>query len=386
MIPVTPDTTDPSARFEPADPGARATHRAAQPRRMLRMSMASYALDTVLLLLLWAVGVDAGGAAVALALGAATIHAVFDRLFASGWSERRTDRFLTVPQLVASSTLLLGVAASVPVVALPLTSLLFIVFAFAALRMQPRQAAGTWAGISLLMLVVFASAPEARTLPGATPAQAALSALWMCLVLGRCALVGLYGSTLRQKLVRRGRDLAQASGELRTLAMRDGLTGALNRRAIMQTLDDALLADVGSGLSVAVILVDLDHFKSINDRFGHPAGDEVLRRFVILAARVLRGVDRLGRYGGEEFLLVPPGVAGTDAAVAIAERLRASVAEHPWHEVAAGLAVTVSTGVACARPGESARAVLERVDRALYRAKHDGRDCVRTDPAAPTRA
>jgi diguanylate cyclase (GGDEF)-like protein len=374
---------DPSAAFDLRDARDRQTQRAQMPRRMLRMTAASYAIDTLMLALLWVAGAGSGAAAWMVALGGSVIFLSFDHAFRTGRNDRFRDRYLTVPQLLASSSLLLAVAVSAPDVAMPLLSVLFIVFASAALRMSRRQTAATWAGISLAILAVVATADRPPALPSANLAQTLLSALWLCLVLGRCALVGLYGSSLRKALARRGRELATASGELHTLAMRDGLTGALNRRAIMEALEQALLADQPAGVSVAVILVDMDHFKAINDRFGHPAGDEVLRRFVIASARVLRGMDRLGRFGGEEFLLVLPGVTEGEPALSIAERVRGQVAGHEWGDIAPDLRVTVSLGVVQARPGESARVVLDRVDRALYRAKDDGRDCVRSDALAP---
>ncbi len=203
------------------------------------------------------------------------------------------------------------------------------------------------------------------------PAIAVLTALSL--------LIGLYGATLRQKLLLRGRELADATGRLHELAMRDALTGALNRRATMDLLDEALRAQSAGGPAVSVALVDLDHFKGINDRFGHPVGDEVLRRFVTAAVRATREADRVGRWGGEEFLVVLPACADARAAAAIAERVRESVATHPWGEIAPGLSVTASIGVAAARPGAGTAELLARADRALYRAKHDGRDRVHVD-------
>ncbi|RPH45389.1 MAG: GGDEF domain-containing protein [Burkholderiales bacterium] len=161
--------------------------------------------------------------------------------------------------------------------------------------------------------------------------------------------------------------------------MRDALTGALNRRAIMDALDTALASVDTTGGPLAVALVDLDHFKGINDRFGHPVGDDVLRRFVTVAARSLRVSDRIGRWGGEEFLVVLPASGGSDAARAVADRLREAVATHPWTEFGEALQVTVSVGVALARPGMTPGELLARADLSLYRAKRSGRDRVCVD-------
>jgi diguanylate cyclase (GGDEF)-like protein len=379
MLKTVPETAAP---FDLREVRARATQRTALLRRMLRMMAASYAIDTVMLVLLWGAGAGSGAAAWMVALGGAAIYLFFDRVFRTGGNERFRDRYMTVPQLLASCSLLIVVAASEPEVAVLMLSMLFIVFATACLRMSPRQTAATWGGISVAILVVVGTADGPPTVPSANLAQTMLSATWLCLVLGRCAMVGVFGASMRNELARRSRELATASGKLHALAMRDDLTGALNRRAIMEALEQALLADQPAGTTVAVILVDMDNFKGINDRFGHPVGDEVLRRFVSGTARVLRGVDWLGRYGGEEFLLVLPAIAEGAVALLVAERVRGMVANHDWHDIAPELRVTVSLGVVQSRPGESARVVLDRVDRALYRAKDDGRDCVRGDEPA----
>jgi diguanylate cyclase (GGDEF)-like protein len=186
---------------------------------------------------------------------------------------------------------------------------------------------------------------------------------------------------VRRKLGQRTRELAQATCQLEILATRDGLTGALNRGAIAQELRAALGrrdADHPPG----VLLVDMDHFKSVNDRHGHAVGDEVLRRFVDAAASVLRTGDRLGRYGGEEFLVVLPSVTGAAAAHSIAQRLCDTVAAHDWEALAPGLQVTLSIGLALAHPGEEAESLVARADHALYRSKDEGRNVVRVAPPA----
>jgi diguanylate cyclase (GGDEF)-like protein len=129
--------------------------------------------------------------------------------------------------------------------------------------------------------------------------------------------------------------------------------------------------------SFAVALFDIDFFKRVNDEHGHLVGDEVRRRFVIAASAAIRGSDRLGRFGGEEFLLLMPTTDREDAALAAAERLRDVVRSVVWEALNAGLDVTVSAGVGMARPGELVAALLGLADTALYAAKRAGRNCVR---------
>lgn len=345
---------------------------------MLVACAGSWAVDAALLgLMLSVAGVDAAGALWTVAGGGVFYTALFGIVFARGWNRRVRDRFLALPQLVVASTVLLGAAAASPAVATPLAAALFIVFAFAALRLPPTQLLLAWAGITVGLAWVFATHGGAVAVPADSPMQATLSVVWISLSLGRCALLGLYGARLRRQLVERGRELADATGRLERLAMRDALTGALNRRAIMAALETAVDQADPQGEPLAIALVDLDHFKTVNDRFGHPVGDDVLRRFVTIASRTLRVSDRIGRWGGEEFLVVLPSAGGVDGATLVAERLREAVAAYPWDEFAPGLSVTVSAGVALAGPESTADALLYRADLALYRAKRDGRDRIR---------
>jgi diguanylate cyclase (GGDEF)-like protein len=162
---------------------------------------------------------------------------------------------------------------------------------------------------------------------------------------------------------------------LHTLAREDPLTGALNRRAFVELLDGELARAERAGSPCAIAVIDVDHFKAINDRFGHAAGDVALRGLVATISRRLRRGDALGRLGGEEFAVLL-----ADATTADAERyaddLRALVA---LDAAASGTPFTVSVGVdaAAAGQGRTAEDLLLGADAALYRAKHAGRDTVR---------
>jgi len=168
---------------------------------------------------------------------------------------------------------------------------------------------------------------------------------------------------------------ATLRAELERMATHDGLTALLNRATFDQRLAAALQDRRHQPVSVA--LVDLDHFKSVNDAYGHQVGDEVLRRSADAMRSILRPGDVAARYGGEELVLVLPGCGAADAA-RIAERLRSAIATAGTDPV-----VTASIGVATAEPGAPAAAVLTAADQALYRAKRSGRD--RVVSAAPAR-
>lgn len=172
--------------------------------------------------------------------------------------------------------------------------------------------------------------------------------------------------------------LHAAMGRLEALALEDGLTGLLNRRAIMEHATAELARAQREGHNLGIVMIDVDHFKAVNDRHGHPIGDEVLKLVAQTLAAGKRGYDWAGRWGGEEFLLVLPG-ATADIACAVAERLRASVAGACLHGPdGSEIRVTISAGVCAIPPGGRFRfdVYLQQADEALYEAKRAGRDRV----------
>jgi diguanylate cyclase (GGDEF)-like protein len=181
-------------------------------------------------------------------------------------------------------------------------------------------------------------------------------------------------------------ELLEAQRQLRERATHDTLTGLWNRGAILDILERELARSVREGAPVGIILADLDHFKKINDTYGHLAGDTVLGEVARSMLAVLRPYDNVGRYGGEEFLVVLPG-CGTRTAATLAERLRRQVAADPIEIRSKLIAVTVSLGVIAVTvkvepanprsilsPTMTAPELLRVADAALYRAKSAGRN------------
>ncbi len=163
---------------------------------------------------------------------------------------------------------------------------------------------------------------------------------------------------------------------LRTLTLHDPLTGLLNRRALDTELQREWLRLQRSGEGFAIAALDLDHFKRVNDRFGHLVGDEVLAQTAVRLQQAVRGSDVLARTGGEEFVVLMPGLDDTSAQAA-GERLRAAISGAPLSVSAGLLPITVSVGVATVPDAAiEPRDALLRADRALYRAKEAGRDRV----------
>ncbi|HEY6757936.1 MAG TPA: GGDEF domain-containing protein [Baekduia sp.] len=175
------------------------------------------------------------------------------------------------------------------------------------------------------------------------------------------------------ELERALQQLADLQEQLRAQAERDWLTGLFNRRYLAGVLERAdAREDRAAPLSVAAL--DLDHFKSINDRFGHEVGDRVLERAAAVLQATVRATDVVARTGGEEFVVVMVGTSEFDA-VACAERIRIALAAEPWEEIARGLAITASIGVVSAR-ATGTEDLIRLADRRLYAAKQAGRNRV----------
>jgi diguanylate cyclase (GGDEF)-like protein len=233
---------------------------------------------------------------------------------------------------------------------------------------------------------------HARTVETAIPLSIALrwyERAWVRAALALLALAVVYllvllrTSYLRRRAAKLARLVQERTGELQRanerldrLAHVDELTGLLNRRALMEQLERAIAQAARQGGSLSILMLDMDAFKALNDRHGHLAGDVALRAVAAMVSGHCREVDRLGRYGGEELLLMLPG-AGLDEAGLIAERIRRAIAatEVPFGD--ARLRLTASIGVATLCRGERMESLIARADAALYRAKNAGRNAVR---------
>lgn len=170
--------------------------------------------------------------------------------------------------------------------------------------------------------------------------------------------------------------------QLAALANVDALTGLPNRRYAAQLASDELARAAANGQALTLALIDLDHFKIINDQSGHAAGDQVLKEFAQVARESLRASDTFGRWGGEEFLVVMPDTT-LDVAMAVVERLRTRALAIAIPSSTSGLRVSLSAGLATNEAGAHSLDVLvARADAALYRAKSDGRNAVRIDAAS----
>lgn len=184
-----------------------------------------------------------------------------------------------------------------------------------------------------------------------------------------------------QMRLRVGERILHLQEQLRTAALYDDLTGLLNRGAVIERLESELSRSRRTDVPLSIALLDIDHFKEVNDTYGHIIGDRLLREIARRMKAIVRSYDSVGRYGGEEFLLIFPGLSGSDAD-ALCERVRSAIMEKPFlpwksKEDQSPFFISASLGL-CEVPAvcETIDTVLTSTDDALYRAKREGRNRV----------
>jgi diguanylate cyclase (GGDEF)-like protein len=181
--------------------------------------------------------------------------------------------------------------------------------------------------------------------------------------------------SLQNALRARSKALEQAVEQIRRLAESDDLTNLLNRRAMVNAIKRELAPRHPMPGDICLALIDIDLFKSINDRFGHQVGDDVLQMFAAITKTALRTGDMFSRWGGEEFLLMLPDTSLIQG-VECVNRVRDVLAATSFDAIAPGLSVTISAGVTDLHPDDTLEAAVERADQAMYRAKQSGRNQV----------
>jgi diguanylate cyclase (GGDEF)-like protein len=289
----------------------------------------------------------------------------------------------TPVMLWASVGCVVSAAFGTGVLRLALLTVTLLGLNFAALHL-------TRARLHLIAVLTWAAASLGFALHVRMGVQADLPdelIIWSCYtaLLVIASFVADQVARLREQLTGRTWELERALAQVREMAMRDDLTGLYNRRNLMEYLSrQKALADRGT-LAFAMCYVDLDHFKGVNDLFGHQRGDEVLKAFADIARTVVREEDFVARIGGEEFVLVLTNANVADA-VQVSNRLRRQTQLMMIDPKAPDFAVTASVGVAAYRAREAVEQLMSRADAAMYTAKTQGRNRVVVAPETETRA
>lgn len=347
--------------------------RADQRRRLLVMMALSYILDAFILLIYAWAGTTSITTGPFYLVGSLLTIACFTALSDANINDRFKDHFFVTQQMTVSISLMLIFIYIAPEVGSVFLCSLFVIFAFGSLRSTPWQTAISWTIVTVGLAILFLLTDKPIAMPYGNNIERFATMLMFVVTIGRCMFVGMFSSALRESFYSQGVQLREAYKRIEELAEIDELTGSHNRRSIMKSLDEEIERAARGKSSCSVALIDLDWFKKINDRFGHPTGDEVLRTFAISMFANIRGIDKFGRYGGEEFLLIMPETSGVDAERTL-NRLRLIVSELDWSTISPGMMVTISAGVVTLQPNETADSVLARADVALYQAKDCGRN------------
>ncbi|MBC7701587.1 GGDEF domain-containing protein [Aquabacterium sp.] len=304
---------------------------------------------------------------------------VFYPLVRSGLTRTWSDPGLVAPQILwASGAMIIGYAVA-PVVRSVAFQTLCLIQVFGFLSLRPKVAAWT-GGLTTAMLVIAWSAMTVLGLSDVDPRAEALKILASCFVLVLMTVQSRSFGLMRERAFHEKRSLAAAAKALRRITIHDGLTGLYNRAHMQERLEAEVQRALLNGHHFSVALIDLDHFKNINDTHGHPVGDEVLVNFAFQGSAVLRETDVIGRWGGEEFLVLMPETEAANQAQIAMTRLRDKLRSAQMSQGAADLRARFSCGIATWSTQDTIEQVLERADQALYRAKSNGRDRTELEP------
>jgi diguanylate cyclase (GGDEF)-like protein len=348
-----------------------------QRRTLTLLGLAALVTVTVVLLLGYAAAIGAaeGTRVTVLSVSFFVFIGAFYALIRSGLNRRFRDPTLAMPQaLMAQSLIACGYATTGPVHSASIIMLaLVMVFGMFSLRAACVRVVSIYT-VTVMGLVMYACT---RLQPDYyRPDQELFNFALVAIVMLAISQLSGQLMAMRNRLKTQKIALEQALAHIKDMAERDELTGLPNRRRMMTLLQEHATRHARGGPRFYVCIVDLDHFKNINDTHGHAAGDAVLRSFAAQAQAVLRTTDIVGRWGGEEFLLLlqetPPG----DPTLGVA-RLRDKLDATPASQNLPDLRVRFSAGFARYEQGEPIDQAIERADRALYAAKSAGRNrCV----------
>jgi diguanylate cyclase (GGDEF)-like protein len=367
-------------------------HRQALRIGRLLIATSSYFLALFVVYCCSEAGLMRSAYAMLVLVSAIFIHLVFYFAIRSGLSMYVRDPSLTIPQvtvaMLANSYLVYhgGTARAVFLIAY------LAILAFATLRLRPRQIVITGSLAAMIYGAIigfefFTQKDGSNVLVEILQWLVLLSvAPWFALVAGHIRNARRQLTESNEKLVAATREHEVALRTIQEQATRDELTGLFNRRYMADALRQESSRTDRTHEPFCILMLDVDHFKKINDCVGHIGGDNVLIAVTAAIAAQLRSIDHFSRHGGEEFLVLMPSTS-LEAALHAADRIRKCIEDTRISEGDQVLSVTLSIGVSEYRAGGSVEAMLADADRALYRAKHNGRNCVEYSrtPAPPSR-
>jgi diguanylate cyclase (GGDEF)-like protein len=350
-----------------------------QELRLRRYGLAasSYALGLALLWAAYAIGFIHAGPALLLSAAMIGVNAALYAAFLSGANLRFADPSLTKLQLYVAVTVLMVALYEVDVGRGISLGMCFLVLLFGVFRLTTRELIGvalyTLAGYALVINLLMRWRPWAI----ASVQQEWFNWLLLAATLPWFGLIGGRIRALRERLRQRTRELEQAIGTIHAMATRDEVTGLHNRAFFTESLSHALAQAERHARGLALLFIDVDRFKTINDTLGHGVGDQALRRIGERVRGCVRGSDIVARLGGDEFVALIESVRAAEPIGEVAQKIIDMVAE-PLTLEGRELTLSVSIGIALMpADGRDAQALMRNADIAMYRAKAQGRNCYR---------
>ncbi len=290
-----------------------------------------------------------------------------------GWDDKLGMPGLLVAQMTYAFVSLGLAYVVLPPVQAMMTLVVSLVLMFGAFSATPRQC--RMLGVLAVVIFGIAMACDVYLDPNANPRLAFIHFLFLAIVYPVMGMVASVNSAIRYKSRKQQTELREALSRIQHLATCDELTGLPNRRHAVETIGLAVARAQRYQTPLCLGVIDLDHFKRVNDTYGHAAGDRVLRHVAQLTQPLLRSSDMLARWGGEEFILLLPETE-LKAAIKVMKRLQADMAKQRPDAALPDLAVTFSAGLVSLAHGETVGRAIERADQLLYKAKACGRNRV----------
>jgi diguanylate cyclase len=298
----------------------------------------------------------------------------------TGWSIKRKDPTLFIAQNFFAISVALGTAIAAPQIAVQPLSSFFAVSAFSYMAPNTKSLVVCWATAAIGAILMVLTKGPLLSMPTSSVLGQLLTCACLMGLLARCMWVVSSFRSLQRRLSEKNKALLAAMDRIESLANHDDLTGLPNRRSITNWLGEQIAICGRTRAPLSVAILDIDHFKRINDTYGHEIGDRALQQFAMEAIKITGETDRMGRYGGEEFLIVLVGTALNKVGEPL-ERIRARIASANWAIVHRGLQLTLTIGAAEYTRGEPVESLLRRADMALYLGKEAGRNRVVLDSA-----
>lgn len=334
---------------------------------------ADYLFNIVILFVFAAIGTVGFAVPLAILLIAMVINTLILYAIASGLTLRMADPSITGWQVTAACGINFVGMALAPQIAYMFIVNLFVPLSFGSLHFSRRGFLTAWCLLALSMMLMILALGDRIDIALSNAGERWLACAVLILAFGRFLAINAAVSRLRANLHRKNKELARVSMQLAELATRDEMTGLWNRRQFVQFVEDEINRTRRSGAEFCVALANVDYFSAINEVYGMQLGDEVLQELARLIEKSLRSMDRVGRYGGEEFSILMVDTR-PDELHGIMDTLCRAVEFHDWERLRPGLQLTISVGYARSQHDDTHLRLLNRAGAALNRAKNGGRN------------